>query len=165
MTSYTESGPSSARRPVTAEQWRAYLTEYSDWYLRVTGLTAEDTIPNGDSPTAQQVSARWLGYEPATDQMIAAAEERLGVKLPPSLRGFLLASNGWRKVSEWTVALTNCDEIDWFRNTHPEFIDALDGQATEDDDDAVEFCTDCLNVARGEDAFLLDTSPARTSAS
>lgn len=156
MTADAESGPF----PATAEQWRPYLTEYSDWYLRVTGLTVEDVadrIPTLSRLTTRQISARWLGYEPATDQMIAETEERLGVKLPPSLRGFLLASNGWGPVSEWTNALSSCADIDWFRNTHPSFSPSWPGQAPDDDDGTFEFFGRCLSIARGEDAFLLDT--------
>ncbi len=155
MTTYAESGATPARLPVTAEQWRAYLTEYSDWYLRIYGITVADTIPLVGL-TMQQVSARWLGYQPATEQMIAATEERLGVKLPPSLRGFLLTSNGWGPVSEWTDALSSCDEIDWFRTTHPEFFNAAE-QAADDDNDFFTIFAHCLNIAQGQDAFLLDT--------
>jgi len=156
MTADAGSGAPAARLPVTAEQWRAYLTEYSDWYLRVSDLTAEDTVPMAGL-TAQQVSARWLGYQPATEQMIAATEGRLGVKLPPSLRGFLLTSNGWGPVSEWTDSLSSCDEIDWFRNTNPGFFPAV-RQAADDDDGIFAFFARCLNIAQGEDALLLDTS-------
>jgi hypothetical protein len=154
MTADAASGPLPGPLPVTAEQWRPYLTEYSDWYLRVRGLTTENMVPRAGSLTREQVSARWLGYQPATGQEIAATEERLGVRLPPSLHGFLLASNGWGPVAKWTEALTSCNEIDWFRSTHPEFVEAV--QETDDDgyDDIFEHC---LNIARGEDAFLLDT--------
>lgn len=157
MTADAGSDPSL---PVTAEQWRAYLTEYSDWYLRVTGLTIEDvddTVPMLSPITTRQISARWLGHEPATGQMIAETEERLGVKLPPSLRGFLLVSNGWGPVSEWTDALSPCDDIDWFRNTHPAFFPSGDGQVTDNEEDTIVFFGRCLSIARGEDAFLLDT--------
>lgn len=162
MTADAGSGPVSARFPVTAEQWRAYLTEYSDWYLRVTGLSVDDVddrVPGLSPLTTRQISARWLGHEPATEQMIGGAEERLGVKLPPSLRGFLLASNGWGPVSEWTDALSSCDDIDWFRNTHPGFFPSSDGQV---DDGVFEFFGRCLSIARGQDAFLLDTGEVST---
>jgi hypothetical protein len=156
--------PSPDRLPVTAEQWRAYLTEYSDWYLRVTGLTVDDVgdydprLPELNPVTRQQVSARWLGHEPASEEAIAAAEERLGVRLPPSLRGFLLVSDGWGPVSEWTDALLPCDQLDWFSHTHPGFFPDGAGGIPDDDDGNFEFFANCLNVARGEDAFLLDTT-------
>jgi hypothetical protein len=156
MTIDAGSGPLPAGLPVTAEQWRPYLAEYSDWYLRVRGLTAENMVPRVGSLAREQVSARWLGYQPATEQAIAVTEERLRVKLPPSLRGFLLTSNGWGPVAGWVPALSSCDEIDWFRNTHPEFVEALQETFAEDDDydDIFEHC---LNIGWGEDAFLLDT--------
>jgi SMI1 / KNR4 family (SUKH-1) len=157
MTADAGSGPIPARLPVTAEQWRAYLTEYSDWFLRLTGLTVEDTVPMV-GPSAEQVSARWLGYEPATEEMIAATEERLAVRLPPSLRGFLLASNGWgAMVSQGADVISSCDEIDWFRNTHPGFFPDEDELAEREDRHVYAIFARCLNVTQGADAFLLDT--------
>jgi SMI1 / KNR4 family (SUKH-1) len=157
MTDDAGSGPNPTRLPVTAEQWRPYLTEYSDWFLRLTGLTVEDTVPLVGL-SAEQVSARWLGYEPATEEMIAATEERLGVRLPPSLRGFLLASNGWgAMVSQGADVISSCDEIDWFRNTHPGFFPDEDELAERGDRHVYTIFARCLNVTQGAEAFLLDT--------
>ncbi|MCX5097256.1 SMI1/KNR4 family protein [Streptomyces sp. NBC_00365] len=36
----------------------------------------------------------WLGFAPASEVEVAAAEARLGRRLPPSLREFLLVTNG-----------------------------------------------------------------------
>ncbi|MFI6169286.1 SMI1/KNR4 family protein [Nocardia sp. NPDC051052] len=36
----------------------------------------------------------WIGYEPAGADAVVAAEERLGIRLPPTYRNFLMASNG-----------------------------------------------------------------------
>src|ERR1039457_4755059 len=151
MTDDAGSGALPTSPPVTAEEWRADLTEYSDWFQRV----IEDTVPVDDGSAEQ---AAWIGNEPATEEMIAATEERLGVRLPPSLRGFLLASNGWgHMVSQGCDAISSCDEIDWFRNTHPSFFPDEDELAERGDLDLYEIYTRCLNVAQGSDAFLLDT--------
>jgi hypothetical protein len=152
------SGLPPAPLPATAEEWRPYLSEYSDWYLRISGLTVEDAIPLLGLPTAEQISARWLGYEPATGEMIATAEERLGVSLPPSLRGFLMASNGWgAAVSQQADAILSCGEIDWFRNTHPGFFPDAHEPIDPEERDLWAFFARCLNVSQGGDAFLLDT--------
>lgn len=45
--------------------------------------------------TAPQVAARWLGEPPAEEEAIAAAETRLGLRLPDSYKAFLRISDGW----------------------------------------------------------------------
>lgn len=153
MTTGAERGTYPASLPVTAEEWRAYLTEYSDWFVRV----IEDTVPVMRL-SAGQARAPWLGNQPATPEMIAATEERLGVRLPPSLRGFLLASNGWGHMMAAGVdAISSCDEIDWFRNTHPGFFPEEAELAGREDHHVYAIFARCLNVAQGSDAFLLDT--------
>jgi hypothetical protein len=57
-------------------------------YLRV---ATEDELAGVDEVQREN---RWLGYEPAGEEAVRAAEERLGVRLPPSYRNFLLTSNG-----------------------------------------------------------------------
>lgn len=42
------------------------------------------------------VEAGWLGYPGADEDAISAAEQRLGLKFPPSYRSFLKTSNGFR---------------------------------------------------------------------
>jgi len=97
--------------PTTPREWRSYLLEYSDLYLNTADEYELDELDDS------QVATRWLGYEPAGEQAISAAEERLGVRFPPSFRGFLEASDGWRGVGGWIELLCSCDEIEWFRAT------------------------------------------------
>ena len=145
--------PHSGALPVTAEQWRLFLVEYNDWYLSEAPAHVRNYL------TEEQQRTRWLGREPAGEQQIAATEERLGVRLPPSLRGFLLASNGWGPVSVWTDALCSCEEIDWFHNTHEAFIDGYREGADDFDEEIGEdnIFLNALSLARGQDTILLDT--------
>ncbi|EFL38432.1 SMI1/KNR4 family protein [Streptomyces griseoflavus] len=55
-----------------------------------------------------------LAAPPATEAEIAAAEERLGTRLPPSYRAFLGASNGWRLDEGSIYRLGAAHEIGWF---------------------------------------------------
>lgn len=55
-----------------------------------------------------------LSAPPATEAEIAAAEERLGVRLPPSYRRFLGASNGWRLDEGSVHRLGAAHEVNWF---------------------------------------------------
>lgn len=142
--------------PVTAEEWRAYLAAYSTWYLSDPG----DRGHVWERLSEEQRRAQWMGREPATAQQIAAAEQRLGIVLPPSLRGFLLASNGFGPVSEWTHGLCSAEEIAWFRDEDEAFIDGyLSGAADfgEEIDEETDVFLNALSVAYGEDTILLDT--------
>ena len=60
-------------------------------------------------------SSDWLGFAPASDEEIAAAERRLGVLLPPSYRAFLQTSNGWRRTTPFIGRVRPAAEINWFR--------------------------------------------------
>lgn len=145
--------PHSSALPVTAEQWLVYLGEYSAWFLSEAPERMRSQV------TDEQRRTRWLGREPATEQLLAATEERLGVRLPPSLRGFLRTSDGWGPVSAWTSALSPCDQIDWFRNTDDDFIDGR-REAFEDDDEEMgedDIFLHALSIALGDDTILLDT--------
>ncbi|MEU6768055.1 SMI1/KNR4 family protein [Streptomyces sp. NPDC046853] len=67
-----------------------------------------------------QRESGWLGHEPASEEAVLAAEERLGVRLPPTYRNFLLTSNGWSSIGE--LDLLAVGEIGWF----PDLTDLLD---------------------------------------
>jgi len=142
--------------PTAPREWRSYLLEYSDLYLR----TADEN--ERDGLDGSQVAAPWLGYEPAGEQAISAAEERLGVRFPPSFRGFLEASDGWRGVGGWIELLCSCDEIEWFRATPSgaEFIELYSEE--EDNSDVVAVFERSLLIGSGEDFWLLD--PAKVAA-
>ncbi|MFJ8540743.1 SMI1/KNR4 family protein [Streptomyces sp. NPDC093586] len=56
-----------------------------------------------------------LGEPPASEEAVAAAEQRLGTRLPPSYREFLAASDGWWVDATASVyRLGGVAEIDWF---------------------------------------------------
>lgn len=100
--------------PVTTEEWRAYLSGYSADYLRTAD---EDTLAQLGEMHRQ---SEWLGFPAASEADIAAAERRLGVRLPPSYRHFLLVSNGWREMGRWVRLLRPAHEIGWFRDVEQE---------------------------------------------
>ena len=136
----------------TPQEWRSYVLEYSDLYLRTADEYQLDELDDS------HVATRWLGYEPAGEQAISAAEERLGVRFPPSFRGFLQASDGWRGIGGWIDLLCSCDEIEWFRATPTgeEFIELYSEGL--DDSDVVAVFERSLLIAGGEDFWLLDSA-------
>lgn len=141
--------------PVTPGQWRRYLADFSAAFF---ARAAGSALWGLDD---RQVETRWLGYEPAGERDIDAAEERVGVRLPPSLRGFLLATDGWSRPADWVERVCPCRDIQWFRDTAAgaPFIDTARRELprSPDNDLFLELLGRMLTVADGDDVWLLDT--------
>ncbi|HLS33152.1 MAG TPA: SMI1/KNR4 family protein, partial [Brevibacterium sp.] len=104
--------------------------------------------------TSEQCETRWLGRAPAAEESVAAAERRLGVQFPPSLRGFLLSSDGWLRTGDWVDRVYSCAELDWMRNTGTgvNLLEVYRGS----DEELEQLFERVLEVASGEDVWLLD---------
>jgi hypothetical protein len=98
-------------------QWRAFLEQWSRAVL------ASPDVENFELPPGV-IESGWLGFPGATEEQIAAAETRLGIRLPPSYRAFLQVTNGWRLDGLFGEKLLPVEEIDWFRVQHQGWIDA-----------------------------------------
>ncbi|MER5431230.1 SMI1/KNR4 family protein [Streptomyces sp. NPDC002588] len=64
----------------------------------------------------QAVRERWLGFGGADESRIAAAEERLGCRLPPSYRTFLEVSDGWRHAGGFVWVLAGSEQLTWHQD-------------------------------------------------
>ncbi|MFC8719041.1 SMI1/KNR4 family protein [Kitasatospora sp. NPDC057198] len=115
------------------KQWREFLELWSaEW------ITAKQADPDADPIAPEVLRDGWLGFSPATEAEVAAAEARLGRPLPPSLREFLLVSNGWRDAGPFIQQLAGAAELDWLRDTSERhWIDIWEELAglTEDEDE------------------------------
>ncbi|MFJ9644021.1 SMI1/KNR4 family protein [Streptomyces sp. NPDC004244] len=114
------------------EQWQPFLERWSgEW------VDAHD--PEQDLPLADGVAReRWLGFAPATAEAVAATEARLGRTLPPSLREFLLTSDGWRNAGVFIHRLAGAAELAWLADTDegPGWIEAYrDTEFHEEDEE------------------------------
>ncbi|WP_327351145.1 SMI1/KNR4 family protein [Streptomyces sp. NBC_01304] len=99
----------------TVEQWRTFLTSYSADVLR-----AAESYEWCDV-TEDQLAAGWLGFEGASEQQLAAVERRLGMRLPPSYRAFLGASDGWWHLGPFMYEMRTTETVGWLRDTEPTF--------------------------------------------
>jgi hypothetical protein len=90
-----------------AFEWQPFLEAYSAELLADPQVAA--AVPAGLRDSG------WLGFEAASESDIVTAEQRLGVRLPPSYRQFLAVSNGWRNVGGFIDRLWSTAEVDWFR--------------------------------------------------
>jgi len=96
--------------------WYAFLQQWSEEWLQDSRFRA--------AAPAEVLASGWLGYPGATDAQIAAAEMRLGgVALPPSYRGFLRESNGWRNTSTFIRRVWSTEEIDWLAARNPHLVE------------------------------------------
>ena len=124
---------------ITPQEWRSYLREYTE-----VGVRAKVLDPK-----------IWMGHEPATEEAVVAAEQRLGVQFPPSYRSFLLATDGWGNAGCWVGEVYSCADISWLRDTDwgEEFIDVY---REEGDAEYVAVFQRTLKVTNGEDFWFLD---------
>ncbi|HVU27346.1 MAG TPA: HEAT repeat domain-containing protein [Verrucomicrobiae bacterium] len=60
----------------------------------------------------------------ASEQQLLKVETKLKIKLPPSYRTFLSASNGWRLPFEDGIVLRPVEDIRWFRKEHKHWYEA-----------------------------------------
>ncbi|MFD7031018.1 SMI1/KNR4 family protein [Streptomyces sp. NPDC059917] len=99
----------------TAFDWRPFLLKWSgEW-----ADSLPDASPDGGGRGARDEAAaraRWLGFPPAAEERIAAMEERLGRRMPPSYREFLAVSDGWRHAGGFVWRLAGTARARWHDN-------------------------------------------------
>jgi SMI1 / KNR4 family (SUKH-1) len=107
--------------PLTVTEWREFLSAYSVKYLASEEFCS--ALEEGREPwfTEAHRAAGWLGRQPAGEAAVAAAEERLGVRLSPSYRNFLLASDGWNSIG--LLDLLEVEEIGWFADKAADLLE------------------------------------------
>ncbi|MFE0030029.1 SMI1/KNR4 family protein [[Kitasatospora] papulosa] len=145
--------------PTSPQEWRDFLERYGERYLKscaddeLVDLLDEDQLDAFDR--GERVSV-WLGEAPAREEALVASEERLGVRFPPSLRGFFLASDGWAHLDAWVEGVHPCGRVSWMRDGDAgirvtEIYESIPGN-----EDDVQLFRRSVEVARGEDFWLLD---------
>jgi hypothetical protein len=107
----------------TVAEWERWLREWNGQLLeRFDPDEAPALVDPAVTPTV--VASGWLGFPGAPEAEIARLEDRLGARLPPSYRSFLLASNGFLQPGVIVPRLLGVDEVSWFRDSHKDTIDA-----------------------------------------
>lgn len=66
----------------------------------------------------------WPGSPGVIESELLKAETKLKIKLPPSYRAFLSASNGWNYSSTSAPPLRPVRDLKWFRNEHKDWFEA-----------------------------------------
>ncbi|MGW3832864.1 SMI1/KNR4 family protein [Streptomyces microflavus] len=105
--------------PVTVAEWRAFLSDYNARHI--TSDEVREAIEDHRQVISEErLKAGWAGAEPVGEEAIVAAEERLGVRFPPSYRNFLRVSDGWEDIG--FVDLLQVGEIGWFAELGADLI-------------------------------------------
>ncbi|MFD3792092.1 SMI1/KNR4 family protein [Streptomyces cyaneofuscatus] len=143
--------------PATPHDWRAFLEEYGQRYLM--NHDGADELLDEDQADALDRGERiavWLGAEPAREEVLAAAEERIGLRLPPSLRSFFLTSDGWEHLDGWVDGVHPSGRAGWMRDSEDgaRVIEVYASIAGNEDD--VSLFRRSVEIAKGEDYWLLD---------
>ncbi|SDN03659.1 SMI1/KNR4 family protein [Allokutzneria albata] len=135
-------------------EWRPFLKLWSaEW------IAAHD--PERDEPLDEDVVRDgWLGFAPAGPVDVEATEARLGRPLPPSLREFLLVTNGWRDAGDFIYRLAGTTELAWLRDTDDaSWIEAYSGYAEEGEVDDADIIGRSLRVSLEGDAAVMFLDP------
>ncbi|MEU6132783.1 SMI1/KNR4 family protein [Saccharopolyspora sp. NPDC047091] len=109
--------------PATVEEWHGFLRAHSAAHL-ASRMLRELVADGRIAVSEQQRRTGWLGREPATEDAVQAAEERLGCALPPSFRNFLLVSDGWSESGDELHGLFRLDGVGRFEDLRAELMDA-----------------------------------------
>ncbi|WP_051835735.1 SMI1/KNR4 family protein [Streptomyces sp. NRRL WC-3549] len=92
------------------DNWKSFLDRWNaQWVM------AQDLI-EPEEADEEALEAGGLRFPPADERRTAALEERLGIRLPPSYRAFLQASDGWRHAGGSVYLLGVSAEVDWHRD-------------------------------------------------
>ncbi len=106
-----------SRYYLVAMDWKPWLIRWSrEW---ISSAESRDLEP-------EVVRDGWLGYAPATPDAVAAAETRLGVRLPSSYREFLLATDGWRHAGMFVSRMCDTSSAGWLRDIEPFWAETWD---------------------------------------
>ncbi|WP_428934844.1 SMI1/KNR4 family protein [Streptomyces sp. ACT015] len=107
--------------PLTVAEWRAFLTDFNARHID-SDEVREAVAEHRQVISAERLAAGWAGTGPADEGTIAAAEERLGIRLPRSYRTFLQVSDGWEDIGP--VDLYPVGDVGWFADLCADLVEA-----------------------------------------
>ncbi|MFE0178053.1 SMI1/KNR4 family protein, partial [Streptomyces sp. NPDC059002] len=137
--------------------WQGFLTRWSEEWA-----DACDPGEVRDVGDEEARRARWLGFQPATPARIAALEERLGHRLPPSYRTFLEVTDGWRHAGAFVWLLAGTEGARWHEDgvELAEIVqEDLDEEATREEILGATIWTRGLELAVESDAVDIMLDP------
>lgn len=129
--------------------WKPWLARWSEEWIRA----AEE--PEELEP--EVVRDRRLGFAPATPEAVEAGEERIGKRLPPSYREFLLTTDGWRDAGIFVWRMADTSTLGWVRDLESHWTEWDDLEGAEES--ATGPVTRGLLISAEADAGILFLDP------
>jgi hypothetical protein len=99
------------------QRGRALVYGTWSWEHLLNAVSAQALAGDSAHASMEASGSTWLGSAPASEAALAAAEQRLGIRLPADYRAFLSTSNGFAALSSTTPALLPVEQIDYLRHT------------------------------------------------
>ncbi|MDV7220231.1 SMI1/KNR4 family protein [Streptomyces prunicolor] len=141
----------------TAFDWRTFLLRWSEEWA--------DSLPDDEARGEADEAARRtrrLGFPPASAERIAAMEERLGRRMPPSYREFLEVSDGWRHAGGFVTLLAGTGDARWHTNESglaDEFEEYLDEDSSPEERRAADLWRRALQLDLESDVTYILMDP------
>jgi SMI1 / KNR4 family (SUKH-1) len=131
--------------------WKAFLERWNEELL-ITGAEPHSEL-------GKPLTDGWFGYPPASEEQVAATEARLGCALPPSLREFLLTSDGWQALGYFGGELRGTGELGWLRDLDPMWAEVYEDIDDFDLHDEAAILRRGLMLSEGADAGVIFLDP------
>jgi hypothetical protein len=74
----------------------------------------------------ERILSQWLGNDPAPEEKILAAEEKIGMPLPSDYREFLMASDGFAAHSYIAPSLLTVEDIGWLSVVYEDLVEYVE---------------------------------------
>ena len=118
---------------------------------------AHESLDDYDDPSGNRT------FMPASEAEIEAAEVRLQCRFPDSYRQFLRSVNGCQKLGIAFGGLLSVEEVDWFANSHPRWVETwmkLDDMEDFSEADHLTLADDSVRFRRAYLPHLLQIGEA-----
>lgn len=119
----------------SVSDWQTFL---ETWSSKIFARELDEDLENYSRWFPNEVAKRNCSSQAALESEILELELKLGKSLPTSYRNFLLCSNGWIIVNEYSK-LFGTKEIDWFHTLNKEWVDVWNKDERDEVDDEKYF--------------------------
>jgi hypothetical protein len=80
----------------------------------------------------KQLEAKWLGFEPATNEAINQLEKRLGIELPSDYKAFMQLTNGFLFAIGVDPSFCALEKVTYLKKSIPDLIEIWSAPGTAD---------------------------------
>jgi SMI1 / KNR4 family (SUKH-1) len=126
---------------------RSLIYGDQSWNYLIKNISLLSIEENPNLFSENIISAKWLGYEPSSEEKILATEDKIGMRLPVDYREFLKVSNGFPSHNYSTPTLLPVEEIDWLSVLDNDLTDFVEQILEWDKDKYTALTKKCLLIS------------------